>query len=144
MAVKQKYKESRVNALPTTGLSAGDRYYLNVGGGKYQTYTVSDALQLVKEAGAEFIEKDTMAQMRALSPREIWALQNGHYRGVKLNGYYTKGDTPASIDYNLIVADYFDKVFNFLEKDIQKHSSRYYELKDLIEYELEKITDKVS
>lgn len=101
MAIDQEYKERRVNDLPTSGLSAGDKYALNVGGGKYQTYIVSDTLQLVKEAGADFIEKDTMAEMRALSAREIWALQNGYYKGVKLNGYYEKADTPAPIIYYL-------------------------------------------
>lgn len=99
MATKQKFKEYRVLELPTSELKAGDRYYLNVGNNKYQTYTVSDSLQLVKEAGAEFIEKDTMADMRSLSSREIWALENNYFKGVKLNGYYTKNDTPASIIY---------------------------------------------
>ena len=98
---KQLYKEYRVLDLPTSGLQKGDRYYLNVGANKYQTYIVSDSLQLTKEAGAEFIEKDTMAEMRALSSREIWALENGYYKGVKLNGYYAKNDTPAPIEYYL-------------------------------------------
>lgn len=101
MAKNQKYKERRVNTLPTSGLFPGDRYYLNVGNNKYQTWIVSDLLQLTKDAGAEFIECDTMAQMRALSSREIWALENGYYKGVKLNGYYSKNDTPAPIDYYL-------------------------------------------
>lgn len=101
MAKNQKYKERRVNTLPTSGLFPGDKYHLNVGADKYQTWIVSDALKLTKEAGAEFIEKDTMAEMRALSSREIWALQQGYYKGVKLNGYYAKGDTPAPIEYYL-------------------------------------------
>lgn len=81
-------KLNRVNSLPTTGLVRGDQYMLNVGGGKYQTYVVSESLQLVKEAGADFIEKDTMDELRSLSAREIWALQNGYYKGVTLNGYH--------------------------------------------------------
>src|SRR5690606_39111489 len=99
MATKQEYKKYRVNNLPTSGLLAGDTYALNVGGGKYQTYVVSDTLQLTKEAGADFLEKDTVAGLRAITAREIWALQNGHYKGVKLNGYYAKGDTPTPIEY---------------------------------------------
>lgn len=79
---------NRVNELPSSGLTRGDQFLLNVGGGKYQTHVVSDSLQLVKEAGADFIEKDTIAEMRDLSSREIWALQNGYYKGVTLNGYH--------------------------------------------------------
>ena len=100
MAVNQEYKEYRVNELPSTGY-AGDRYYLNVGGGKFQTYIISDALTPVREAGQEFIECDTVDDLRNLDARQIWAIQNGYYKGVTLNGYYTEGDTPASIDYYL-------------------------------------------
>lgn len=101
MALKQEYKEYRVLDLPSSGLKAGDRYYLNVGGGKYKTYIVSDGLQLTEEAGNEFIECDTVEELRALDARQIWALENGYYKGVTLNGYYTKGDTPAPIQYYL-------------------------------------------
>lgn len=90
---------NRVNELPSSGLTRGDQFLLNVGGGKYQTYIVSDTLELVKEAGADFIEKDTMAQMRALSAREIWALQNGYYKGVKLNGYYEGQKYQKPLEY---------------------------------------------
>lgn len=51
--------------------------------------------------GELFLEKDTMAEMRGLNSTEILLLQMGYYKGVKLNGYYTKGDTPASIEYSL-------------------------------------------
>ena len=101
MATNQKFSEYRVNSLPTSGLQAGDRYYLSVGGGKYKTFIVSDSGILTGDAGAEFIEKDTVSQMRALTSREIWALENGYYKGVRLHGYYTKGDTPAPIEYYL-------------------------------------------
>src|SRR5690606_8476998 len=100
MAINQEYNEYRVNDLPTSG-NPGDRYYLNVGGGKYMSFITSDAGVLTRESGAEFIEKDTVAELRAISAREIWAIQNGYYKGVKLNGYYAKGDTPAPIEYYL-------------------------------------------
>lgn len=48
-----------------------------------------------------FLEKDTMAQMRALNSTEILLLKMGYYKGVRLNGYYVKGDTPAPIEYYL-------------------------------------------
>jgi hypothetical protein len=51
--------------------------------------------------GQLFLEKDTMAEMRALSSTETLLIQIGRYKGVKLNGYYTHGDTPAPIDYVL-------------------------------------------
>lgn len=99
MAVNQQLKEYRVNTLPISGLIAGNRYHLDVGNGKYKTFIVSDNLQLIGNAGAEFIEKDTMSQFRNISSREIWAIQNGYYKGVKLNGYYSEGDTPTPIEY---------------------------------------------
>ncbi|WP_333624685.1 hypothetical protein [Sphingobacterium siyangense] len=49
----------------------------------------------------QFLVKNTMADMRALSASEITALQNGTYEGVELLGYYEKGDTPNSIIYFL-------------------------------------------
>lgn len=49
--------------------------------------------------GEIFLEKDTMAQTRGLNPTEILLLKAGYYKGVKLNGYYAKGDTPRSIEY---------------------------------------------
>lgn len=48
-----------------------------------------------------FLEKDTMAQMRALSSTDILLLKMGYYKGVRLNGYYTEGDTPTPIEYYL-------------------------------------------
>ncbi|MGE8377245.1 MAG: hypothetical protein ACN6PN_02815, partial [Sphingobacterium sp.] len=47
----------------------------------------------------QFLVKETMAVMRGLCPCEITDLQNGTYVGVKLLGYYEKGDTPAPLIY---------------------------------------------
>lgn len=99
MADNQKYNEERVNTLPTEGLSAGDRYYLNVGNNKYKTFIVSDSLELIMSSGDEFIEKDTVVEFRNISEKEIWAIEQGYYKGVKLNGYHIKGDTPRPIEY---------------------------------------------
>lgn len=55
-------------------------------------------LNLPNEGGL-FLEKDTMQEMRDLNSTEILLLQMGYYKGVKLNGYYAKGDTPAPINY---------------------------------------------
>jgi hypothetical protein len=49
----------------------------------------------------QFLIKNTMADMRALSAAEITALTNGTYSGVQLLGYYQAGDTPDSIVYSL-------------------------------------------
>lgn len=49
--------------------------------------------------GQLFLEKDTISQVRALTPGEIILLRMGRYRGVRVNGYHEKGDTPAPIDY---------------------------------------------
>lgn len=55
--------------------------------------------KVIDKDGELFLEKDTMAQMRALTTREILYLKAGVYKGIKLNGYYAEGDTPAPIDY---------------------------------------------
>lgn len=50
---------------------------------------------------SQFLIKNTMADMRALSAAEITALTNGTYNGVQLLGYYQAGDTPDPINYYL-------------------------------------------
>lgn len=57
--------------------------------------------QVIDKDGELFLEKNTMAQMRALSFTERLFLKAGVYKGVQLNGYYLKGDTPKSIVYYL-------------------------------------------
>lgn len=49
--------------------------------------------------GDLFLEKDSMDDMRNISYPEMLLIQKGHYKGVRLNGYYSKGDTPMPIDY---------------------------------------------
>ncbi|RKE55319.1 hypothetical protein [Sphingobacterium detergens] len=49
----------------------------------------------------QFLVKETMAAMKALSAAEIDALEIGTYEGVQLLGYHEKGDTPAPIIYYL-------------------------------------------
>ena len=53
----------------------------------------------------KFLEKDTMLDMRNISNTEILLLKMGYYKGVTLNGYYTKGDTPIPINYKWIDSD---------------------------------------
>lgn len=49
----------------------------------------------------KFLEKDTMLDMRNISNTEIHLLKMGYYKGITLNGYYAKGDTPNPIQYNI-------------------------------------------
>lgn len=51
--------------------------------------------------GELFLEKDTMQSMRDMSSTEILLLKMGYYKGVRLNGYYSKNDTPKPIEYFL-------------------------------------------
>ncbi|MCS3557396.1 MULTISPECIES: hypothetical protein [unclassified Sphingobacterium] len=53
----------------------------------------------------QFLIKETMEDMKALSTAEITALQAGTFDGVQLLGYYEKGDTPAPIIYYLAATD---------------------------------------
>lgn len=46
-----------------------------------------------------YLQKNTMAEMRAISSTEIADINNGVYIGVMLHGYYAYGDTPAAITY---------------------------------------------
>ncbi|WP_083189989.1 right-handed parallel beta-helix repeat-containing protein [Chryseobacterium artocarpi] len=47
----------------------------------------------------QFLIKDTMNAMYNMCPCDLHDLQTGVYAGVKLLGYYRKGDTPAPIVY---------------------------------------------
>lgn len=58
-------------------------------------------IQNLGEYGKIFLEKDSIAQVKSMSLYEILLLKIGYYRGVKLNGYYSKGDTEAPIFYFL-------------------------------------------
>jgi len=62
-----------------------------------------------------FLEKDTMAQFRGLSSVEMLLLKMGYYKGVRLNGYYTKGDTPAPIEYYISDVSQTDNGGNVIE-----------------------------
>lgn len=76
----------------------------------------------------QFLIKNTMADMRALSAAENTALTNGTYSGVQLLGYYQVGDTPSPINYYLSstadpdnggsVIEVWDNKFTFNIQDI--------------------------
>lgn len=53
----------------------------------------------------QFLIKNTMADIQALSATEISALKDGTYCGVELLGYYKKGDTPLPIIYFYEIGD---------------------------------------
>lgn len=56
----------------------------------------------------QFLIKNTMVDMRALSAAEITGLTNGTYLGVQLLGYYQAGDTPTPINYNISATNLAD------------------------------------
>lgn len=49
--------------------------------------------------GLNLLEVDTVAQLRSLDPYLLHLIKVGYYNGVKLNGYYTKNDTPKPLNY---------------------------------------------
>lgn len=55
--------------------------------------------KVIDKDGELFLEKDTVAELRALTPREMLYLKAGVFRGVKLNGYYEEGDAPVVCYY---------------------------------------------
>src|SRR5690606_4353179 len=86
---------------PMDDSKADGAVYLKYKGTEYPNYTGSYFRVNLPNFGELFLEKDTVAQMRGLSSTEILLLKMGYYKGVKLNGYYQKGDTPAPIEYYL-------------------------------------------
>lgn len=95
---------------PSTGLSVNYKEVLTWWDGTPMTNAKCDGdwfrrkgtkflRKSIDKEGELFLEKNTMAEMRSLSPLEILFLRGGVYRGVRLSGYYEKGDTPAPIDY---------------------------------------------
>lgn len=71
--------------------------------------------KVIDKDGELFLEKDTVAQLRATTAREILYLKAGVYKGIKLNGYYTKGDTPAPIEYYFSTNSNLDDGFSVFE-----------------------------
>lgn len=51
--------------------------------------------------GQLFLEKDNVTSFRNMSSSEELLLLIGRYAGVRLGGYYQKGDTPRPLEYNL-------------------------------------------
>lgn len=51
--------------------------------------------------GELFLEVDTVADLRAMSTHNQFLIKIGYYKGVRLGGYYAKGDTSLPIDYKL-------------------------------------------
>lgn len=60
---------------------------------------VNNYYRRIYSHGNEYMEKDTMADMKNLTHTEILLLKMNFYKGVRLSGYYIKGDTPAPIEY---------------------------------------------
>lgn len=81
------------DGTPMTAVKADGEIYRRKG--------VEYFLKNLGKYGELFLEKDTMQEMRDLSSTEILLLQMGYYKGVRLNGYHSKGDTPAPIEYVL-------------------------------------------
>lgn len=49
----------------------------------------------------QVLQKNTMAELRALSSTELLLIKMGYFNHVQLNGYYAMGDTPDPINYIL-------------------------------------------
>lgn len=68
----------------------------------------------VKEVDT-FLEKDTIEEFRQLSTKELLLLKMKVYKGVKLNGYYTEGDTPTPIEYYISNTSNVDNSFDIIK-----------------------------
>lgn len=54
----------------------------------------------------DFLNVDTVNDLKSLSENNIQKLKNGVYKGVTLQGYYQKNDTPAAITYYLVESSF--------------------------------------
>lgn len=61
----------------------------------------NDYYMRIYSHGNEYLEKDTMTEMKNLTHTEVLLLKMNFYKGVRLGGYYIKGDTPAPVTYYL-------------------------------------------
>ncbi|WP_227550198.1 head fiber protein [Sphingobacterium paramultivorum] len=65
--------------------------------------------------GELFLEVETVAELRAMFAYNQFLIKIGYYKGVRLNGYYSKGDTPKPIEYimsNSALPDDGGSIFN--------------------------------
>lgn len=92
-SIEAKVVTSYWDGTPMTDAKVDNKLYSKING-EYIEY-------LLPNWGESFLEKDTMARMREISAWEMVLIKRGYYKGVRLNGYYFKGDTPAPIDYFL-------------------------------------------
>lgn len=58
----------------------------------------------IKDWGLVFLEVDTVVDLRALDERNQFLIECGRYKGLRLGGYYTKGDTPSAIDFFISIS----------------------------------------
>lgn len=64
--------------------------------------------------GENFLEVNTMIDFRGVTPYSLFLLKRGYYKGVRLNGYYVKSDTPASVDYLISDQPLIDNLGNII------------------------------
>lgn len=86
---------------PMDDSKADGAVYLKYKGTEYPNYTGSYFRVNLPNDGELFLEKDTVAQLRAMSAVEILLLKMGYYKGVKLNGYHEKGDIPKPEEFKI-------------------------------------------
>lgn len=81
--------------------------------------------------GELFLEIDTVAELRDMSPYNQYLLWIGYYRGVRLGGYYEKGDTPGSLDYFISKTNENDDGGSIFEIGNLKFEHKFYEIIDV-------------
>lgn len=65
--------------------------------------------------GENFLEVDTVPQFRSLDPYYLHLIKVRYFKGIKLNGYTEKGDTPQPIEYFLSNHPMADNGFDMFE-----------------------------
>ncbi|WP_286883429.1 MULTISPECIES: glycosyl hydrolase family 28-related protein [Sphingobacterium] len=67
--------------------------------------------------GDQFLEVDSVSELRTLSSYNQHLIKYGCFKGVRLNGYYEKGDTGSPIDYFITNTSDADNGFSIFALD---------------------------
>lgn len=82
-------------------------------------------IKIFNDWGQSFLQKDTMQELKSLSSYELLLLKSGRYKGVKLNGYYSKGDTGIELIFQLSNTTEIDNDGTIISIGTQKLESKF-------------------
>lgn len=79
-----------------------------VDGEIYRKKGVKYFKKVLDNTNQDYLIKNTLQDVRLMTPTEILLIKMGFYKGVQLNGYYSPNDTPKPIFYTISVEEIED------------------------------------